>query len=177
MRNLFCGIGLGAALMAATPALADDQFFAWDGGAWSVLGGTADGDAFCSASTHWPDGSSVILILPQGDDGIGMIVTNTDWFITSPEGTDFSVKAIFKNRRGQTDVYSGTATVSDPQTVIFAGLTAKFVEAWAVNASLYLDMPGDLQDLPMTLTGTMGAIQALASCAGEFPSEKKGVGL
>lgn len=175
MKKLFYAIGLGAALLTA-PAQADDRFYAWDGGSWTVTGAAADGDNFCAASTHWRDGSSVVLLMPQGAEGIGMVVTNTDWFIPSPKGTEFGVKAIFKNRQGRTDTYNGTATVNDPQTVFFAGVNESFIEAWVANSTLYLDMPGDLQDLPMSLDGTMGAIKALAECVDKFPA-KKGVGL
>lgn len=157
--------------MLAGPALSGEiagepvTWYSQMAGDWLVEGFTTNGNTYCGATTAWTDNSVMMIAIQQDTREVSLMIINTEWFINVPQGTPWDFRTNFYKDGSFAENFISTADMGqNPQTVFVRDLSLEFFKAWMNYDRMIIDMPGDIVDLDVSLSGTINAVEYMAIC-------------
>jgi len=157
---------LFATALTTQSAYADFYNSKNNAGAWTVFGtpGGENNNAACVAQVDWTDGSKLQVVKDLEDGEVYLWIKNVDWNIADTPGS-YELRLNFY---GSNNRVAGMITqyyLINKNVVAIPNVNINtFLDKFMDNAKMNFVMPGSIQNMTVSLTGSTKAIENLVEC-------------
>lgn len=134
-------------------------------GGWLIMGQTAIKPyaPVCSINRSYSDGSLFSILYDLNDGEVYIILTNIGWNITDKEG-EYKLRANFHWSDGKIKGGNAPYDLLNKNTIRMRQLNSVFMKDFMDAKELRLIMPGTVENITITLTGSRDASFKLGDC-------------